>query len=57
MKGVWKYTGEIAGKIIFVNYTLHATKILTNKFIYIHNGIYPFHKKTPYYTIKRKFSN
>lgn len=39
----WKFIGKTNNAEIFVDYGQRKTKIVTNGWVYIHNGIYPFH--------------
>ena len=40
---VWKFVGETPYATIFVNYTKKKTKVVTFKYTYYHDGIYPYH--------------
>lgn len=46
----WKKVGETQYANIYVDYNKKKTKIVTSKFTYIHEGVYPFHN---YDSVKR----
>jgi hypothetical protein len=48
----WKYVGKTEYATIYIDYKSKTTKIVTNKHIYFHNGIYPSHN--PDYTRRFK---
>lgn len=39
----WKYIGKTNNSKIFVDYRHDITKIETIKYVYYHDGIYPYH--------------
>lgn len=49
----WKIIGQTGKAKIYVDYNKKKTKIISNKKVYIHQGIYPFHNYEPI----RRFKN
>jgi len=46
----WTHIGKTLQSDIWVDYRARKTKITTPKYIYVHDGIYPYHE--PMYTKK-----
>lgn len=43
MRHRWKYVGRTRNANVYVDYSQRKTKIVTEQYEYIHDGIYPFH--------------
>lgn len=39
----WVHIGSTGLSDIFVDYSKRKTKVVSNRYIYIHDGIYPYH--------------
>lgn len=43
VKHRWKFVGETKYAKVYVDHSFNMTKIETFKYIYYHDGIYPYH--------------
>ena len=50
----YTYITQTKNACVYVDYKKRKTKIVGNKYIYFHSGIFPYHEPQYYRKLKRK---